>query len=327
MQYVGFDAHKKYTFFTQMDASGQIRRQGKLANDRDALATFFAKIEEPARVVIEATMNWYHLYDLLESLEIPVTLAHPLRTRAIAEAKVKTDKVDSTILAHLLRTDLIPAAYIPPQEIRDLRELLRYRAALVKLQTMVKNRAHAILLKHGYQSPYTDTFGTQGRAWLGTLALRPVYQHALQGFLTVLDTLQAQIQEASRTVDQQAKATPIAQKLCTLPGVGRYTALLVLAEIGDIQRFPDPKHLVSYAGLAPRVHQSGGRVYTGHISKQGSSWLRWILVEAAIRAGHLPGRYQTLYERIAQRKGRKLARVVVARELLTTIYWLLRHAH
>jgi transposase len=327
MQYVGFDAHKKYTFFTQMDASGQIRRQGKLANDRDALATFFAKIEEPARVVIEATMNWYHLYDLLESLEIPVTLAHPLRTRAIAEAKVKTDKVDSTILAHLLRTDLIPAAYIPPQEIRDLRELLRYRAALVKLQTMVKNRAHAILLKHGYQSPYTDTFGTQGRAWLGTLALRPVYQQALQGFLTVLDTLQAQIQEASRTVDQQAKATPIAQKLCTLPGVGRYTALLVLAEIGDIQRFPDPKHLVSYAGLAPRVHQSGGRVYTGHISKQGSSWLRWILVEAAIRAGHLPGRYQTLYERIAQRKGRKLARVVVARELLTTIYWLLRHAH
>ncbi|HVH70757.1 MAG TPA: IS110 family transposase [Candidatus Dormibacteraeota bacterium] len=327
MQYVGFDAHKKYTFFTQMDARGQIQRQGKLANDRDALATFFAKIEEPARVVIEATMNWYHLYDLLESLQIPVTLAHPLRTRAIAEAKVKTDKVDSTILAHLLRTDLIPAAYIPPQAIRDLRELLRYRAALVKLQTMVKNRTHAILLKHGYQSPYTDTFGKQGRAWLGTLALRPVYQQALRGFLTVLDTLQTQIQEASHTVDQQAKATPAAQALCTLPGVGHYTALLILAEIGDVHRFPDPKHLVSYAGLAPRVHQSGGRVYTGHISKQGSSWLRWILVEAAIRAVHQPGRYQTLYERLAQRKGRKLARVVVARELLTTIYWLLRHVH
>ena len=149
MQYVGFDAHKRYTFFTQMDMTGQIQRQGKLANNRDALAAFFAEIEGPTRVVIEASMNWYHLYDLLESLEIPVTLAHPLRTRAIAEAKVKTDKIDSTILAHLLRTDLVPAAYIPPREIRDLRELLRYRAALVKLQTMLKNRVHAILLKHG----------------------------------------------------------------------------------------------------------------------------------------------------------------------------------
>lgn len=132
MQYVGFDVHKKYTFFTQMDTTGQIRRQGTLANDRDALTAFFAEINEPASVVIEANMSWYHLYDLLESLDIPVTLAHPLRTRAIAEAKVKTDKIDSTILAHLLRADLVPAAYIPPRGIRDLRELLRYRAALVK---------------------------------------------------------------------------------------------------------------------------------------------------------------------------------------------------
>ena len=327
MQYVGFDVHKKYTFFTQMDATGQIRRQGKVANDRDALAAYFAELEEPASVVIEASMSWYHLYDLLESLEIPVTLAHPLRTRAIAEAKVKTDKVDSTILAHLLRTDLVPAAYIPPREIRDLRELLRYRAALVKLQTMVKNRVHSILLKHGYQSPYTDVFGTQGRAWLATLTLRPVYQQALHGFLTILDALRPQIDEASRTVDQRAKTMPTAKKLCTLPGIGHYTALLILAEIGDVARFPDSKHLVSYAGLAPRVYASGGHIYTGHISKQGSRWLRWILTEAAIDAGRQPGRYQRLYERIAQRKGRKVARIAVARELLTTIYWMLRHVH
>jgi transposase len=327
MQYVGFDAHKKYTFYTQMDATGQIRRQGKLANNCDALTAFFAEIEEPARVVIEATMNWYHLYDLLESLEIPVTLAHPLRTRAIAEAKVKTDKIDSTILAHLLRTDLVPAAYIPPREIRDLRELLRYRAALTKLQTMVKNRVHSVLLKHGYQCPYTDVFGKTGRTWLGSLELRPVYQQAVEGLLAVLETLHTQIAAASRTVDQHAKATPIVQQLCTLPGVGHYTALLILAEIGEIARFPDPKHLVSYAGLAPTVHATGGRVYTGHISKKGSRWLRWILIEAAIHAGGQPGRFQHLFERVAQRKGRKLARVVVARELLTTIYWILQHAH
>jgi transposase len=327
MQYIGFDIHKRYTFYTQMDGMGQIQRQGKLTNSREALAEFFGDVAEPARVVIEASMNWYHLYDLLEELDIPVTLAHPLRTRAIAEAKVKTDKIDSTILAHLLRTDLVPAAYIPPRAIRDLRELLRYRAALVKLQTMIKNRIHAILLKHGYQCPHSDAFGVKGRAWLTTLDLRSVYQQALRGLLAVLDTLHAQIQEASRTIDQQAKATPMAQQLCTLPGVGHYTALLILAEIGEVARFPDPKHLVSYAGLAPSVHGTGGRVYTGHISKQGSTWLRWILIEAAIHAATRPGRFQRLFQRIAQRKGPKLARVVVARELLTTTYWMLRHAH
>jgi transposase len=122
-------------------------------------------------------------------------------------------------------------------------------------------------------------------------------------------------------------ATPVVRQLCALPGIGHYTALLILAEIGEIERLPDPKHLVSYAGLAPTVHGTGGRVYTGHISKQGSRWLRWILIEAAIHASGQPGRYQQLFERIAQRKGRKLARVVVAHELLATIYWMLRHAH
>lgn len=325
MQYIGLDIHKRYTFYTQMDSAGQIRRQGKLPNDREVLAGFFRDVAEPAQVVIEATMNWYHLYDLLESLDVPVTLAHPARTRAIAEAKVKTDKVDSTILAHLLRADLVPAAYIPPREIRDLRELLRYRAALVRLQTAVKNRVHGILLKHGYQCPYTDAFGVQGRAWLAALALRPVYQQALQGFLSILDTLKIQIQAASRTIDQHAKTTPRVERLCTLPGVGHYTALLVLAEIGDVARFPDAKHLVSYAGLAPIVRGTGGRVHTGHISKQGSAWLRWVLIEAAFHAVRRPGRYQRTYQRLEQRKGAKLARVVAARELLSTIYWMLRH--
>lgn len=326
MQYVGFDIHKRYTFYTQMDTTGQIQRQGKLDNSHEALAAFFAEVDKPVQVALEASLNWYHLYDLLEALQIPVTLAHPLRTRAIAEAKVKTDKVDSTILAHLLRADLIPAAYIPPQAIRDLRELLRYRAAIVRVQTSIKNRVHAILLKHGYQCPYSDAFGVQGRAWLETLPLRPVYQHALHGFLQILDVLRTQIREASRLVDQEAKATPVVQALCALPGVGHYTALLILAEIGEVARFPHPKHLVSYAGLAPIVRASGGHIHTGRISKQGSAWLRWILVEAAQHAPRRPGRYRDLYNRLARRKGTKVARVAVARELLTAAYWILRHA-
>jgi transposase len=326
LQYIGFDIHKRYTFYTQMDASGRIQRQGKLPNTREALADFFADITEPAKVALEASINWYHLFDLTETLGVDTVLANPLRTRAIAEAKVKTDKVDSTILAHLLRADLIPPAYIPPREIRDLRELLRYRTDLVRLQTMVKNRVHAILLKHGYQCPYTDAFGVKGRAWLATLALRPVYQQALEGLLQVLAAVRNQIQQASRLIDAEARRTPIIDRLCTLPGIGHYTALLIPAEIGDVHRFPDPKRLVSYAGLAPTVHASGGHVYTGHISKQWSKWLRWILIEAAQHAVRRAGPYHQLYERLHRRKGTRIARVAVARELLTTIYWILRHA-
>jgi transposase len=326
LQYIGFDIHKRYTFYTQVDGAGSIQRQGKLSNTQETMAQFFGSINEPAEVVLEASINWYHLYDLLEGLGIPVTLAHPLRTRAIADAKVKTDKIDSHTLAQLLRADLIPCAYIPPREIRDLRELLRYRAGLVRLQTMVKNRIHAILLKHGYQAPVRDVFGIRGREWLATLPLRPVYQQALQGYLQILDVIWRQIDIASEEIDRQAEATPQAQVLCTLPGVGHYTALLLLAEIGDVSRFPSPKHLVSYAGLAPTVHASGGHVRTGHISKQGSPWLRWILMEAALHAGRKPP-FQDLYQRLAKRKGPKIARVAVARELLTKTYWMMRHAH
>ncbi len=324
MHYIGFDTHKRYTFFTQLDGAGRIVRQGKLSNTREELADFFADVTEPAAVVLEAGMNWYHLYDLLEVLGVGVTLANPVRTRAIAEAKVKTDKVDSATLAHLLRADLVPRAYIPPRAVRDLRELLRYRAGLVRVQTAVKNRVHGILLKHGYQCPVSDAFGRTGRAWLTTLSLRSVYRRALEGWLQVLDTVRAQIQEVSRTIDQLARHTETAQRLCALPGVGPYTALLVLAEIGDVRRFPSPKHLASYGGLAPVVRASGGRVYTGHISKQGSMWLRWAVIEAAQQAVRLPGPYRDRYRRLVQRKGPRVARVAVARELLTTMHWVLR---
>jgi transposase len=141
-----------------------------------------------------------------------------------------------------------------------------------------------------------------------------------------LDVLRTQIRDASRLIDQKAKATAAVRTLCTLPGVGHYTALLILAEVGDVRRFPTPKQLVSYAGLAPIVRASGGHIQTGHLSKQGSAWLRWILVEAAQHAPRRPGRYRALFERVARRKGTRVARVAVARELLIRAYWMLRHA-
>ncbi len=144
MEYVGLDVHRKYTYLTHMDASGKILRQGLVAN-AEILQALPGQPGE-AKVVMEATGNWYHLYDLLEEVVAEIYLAHPLKTRVIAEARVKSD---SEALAHLLRTDLLPCSYIPPREVRNLRDLLRYRAALVRVRTGLKNRVHALLAKNG----------------------------------------------------------------------------------------------------------------------------------------------------------------------------------
>jgi transposase len=174
--------------------------------------------------------------------------------------------------------------------------------------------------------PYTDAFGTQGPAWLATLPLRPVYQHALRGFLEVLDVLRTPIRDASRLIDHEAKATPAVRILCTLPGVGHDTALLILAESAMSGGFPPPSSWCRTPASPPSSGPRGGHVHTGPLSKQGSAWLRWIRVEAAQYTRRRPGRYRALFERVARRKGSKVARVAVARALLTKASWMLRHA-
>lgn len=322
MTYYGMDIHKKYTFYTEMDERGRILSQGKVANTAEAIAQV---LKPGARVAMEATCNWYHLFDLVEGMAEEVHLAHPLKTRAIAEAKVKTDKVDSTILAHLLRSDLLPCSYVAPRPIREERELFRYRASLVGLQTQVKNKAHAILLKHGYACPYADAFGQRGRRWLKKLELGPVYRQALDGYLSVLEALGASIKEAEKEIKARVKASPQALLLTTMPGIGYFSALLLMSEIGDISRFPDDNHLASYAGLVPSVHSSGGKTRYGPITNQGSPWLRWVLVEAAQVAIRCSPRLHSYYQRIAQKKGGKRAIVGLARYMLTILYVMLKH--
>lgn len=143
--YVGVDYHKRFSFATKMNDKGDILGQVKLQNDPQTLLQYADTLPDGSKIALEATGNWYYFYELLEEKCPDIFLAHPLKTRAIAEAKIKTDKIDSAILAHLLRTDLLPTSYIPPREIRDIRETLRYRASLVSLRTAIKNKVHAIL--------------------------------------------------------------------------------------------------------------------------------------------------------------------------------------
>jgi transposase len=321
MEYIGLDVHRHYTVYTRVDEGGHVLAQEKVANGELPVAIGQAHL--PCRVVLEAMGNWGYIVDLLEPVVQEVVLAHPLQVRAIAAAKVKTDKVDATILAQLLRADLIPRAYLAPPEVRELRDLLRLRASLVRLRTTVKNKVHAVLAKRGLRVPVTDLFGRKGRCWLAQQWFPPVHRQAVHAYLAVIDALDGQVAAVSEEIDRQAEAREEVRWLTSIPGIGHYSALLILSEVGDVHRFPDGDHLAAYAGLVPRVRASGGHAWLGPITKQGSAWLRWILVEAVYQAVRRPGCLQKRYERLRRRKGSAVAAVATARFLATCIHAML----
>lgn len=323
-QYIGIDLHKAKSFVTRMDRRGRVLEQVELAHATGALQQYLERVPTDTRIAVEATGNWMWLYELIEERHPDLVLAHPLKTKAIASARIKTDKIDATTLAQLLRADLVPAAYIPPRAVRDTRELLRYRASVVRLRVQVKNKIAAIISKTGLQPPTKDACGVKSRRFLTTVCVRPCYRLALDGYLRSLTHLTEEIQQVSQTITAQAAADPQAQLLCTMPGIGAYSALLILSEIGDVHRFPDSRHLCSYAGLVPSVHASGGKTRLGRLTKQGSSWLRWILVELSVHAINGAPQFRQLYYRVAKKHGRNVGRVAVARAMLKTIYALLK---
>ena len=323
--YVSIDYHKRYAVATSMDDKGQVVETVRLKNEPGDLIGFVDRLPEDSKIAIEATGNWYDFFELLEGKSPEIHLAHPLKTRAIAEARIKTDKIDSTILAHLLRTDLLPESYIPPREIRDIREVLRYRASLVSLRTALKNRIHAILSKNGIIVEYTDNLGKGAKTQLKALEVRSCYRLGIDGYIRLTETLQQLIDEVTKAIEGIVENNPQAKLLTTIHGIGYYSALLIVSEIGDITRFPNAKKLCSYAGLVPSVYSSGGKTRHGNITKLGSKWLRWILIELSQHFSKSYNRLERMYARIAYKHGKNTARVAVAREMLKIIYSMLTH--
>jgi transposase len=246
---------------------------------------------------------------------------HPLRCKAIASARLKNDKVDAAILAQLLRADLVPEAWLAPPQVRQLRALLRHRAGLVRLGTQLRNRIHAVAADHGYDRSASYWTGP-GRGWLAELDLPAASREIVTGCLAVIDGLAPVIERLDGELHQYAKADPRVKVLRTLPGVGEFTALVMVAEIGDITRFARARKLAFWAGLTPTVRGSDLKVRHGHISKQGSAWLRWVMNQAAQTAKRSP-EFAASYAAIARRRGKKIATIAVARKLLTRAWHLL----
>lgn len=272
---------------------------------------------------MEACSCWQHIYDYLEDAGFSVKLAHPLRVKAIASARIKTDAIDAETLAHLLRANLIPESYVPPNCVRKERNVVRHRASLVGIKTQIKNKIHAILIRHGINYEFSDAFGKVGMEYLYTLDLPEVDRIAIDHYLKLIDIIDMKIDESNEVVERLCKENPMANLLTSIPGVGYYSALLIVSEIGDIRRFKTAKQLCSYAGLVPSVYQSGNTIKRGRITKQGSRWLRWMLTQCAHVAVRKDYELRTFYIRVSKRKGKKAATVAVARKLLVYVHKML----
>jgi len=327
MHYIGIDYHKRYSYIVVKDEEGQVERKGVVGNTKEELQHFLGPYR-PGMAVLEATRNWGLLYDWLEEVLDDVALAHPLKVKAIAEARIKTDKISADILADLLRAGLLPRAYAPSKQTRDFKNVLRQRMFFVRVQTMVKNRIYDILDRYPevlLQAPdVSDLFGAAGMQWLSQTALPGEDNKLLTSELELLKFLREKITQSNSTVKELAIKDGRARLLQSIPGIGPFFSVLILYEIDDISRFRDEKKLCAYAGLVPSTHASGGKVFHGRITKTGSKWLRWAAIEAAQTAVRSNPEFHAYYQSVRVRKGTNAAKVATARRLLTIIYRLLR---
>ena len=325
MYYVGLDLHKKYVTGCVLDSQGVVvAEQRRLPPVLATLLGWLAPLGQPVAVALEATLYWAWLHDRLTRTGYQVAVAHPQQVKLICHARCKTDPIDARKLADLLRTDLLPAIWIPDVATRARRTLLRGRAWLVRTRTRVKARIQAYLAAENERVPVSDLFSRGGRAWLATVALPPEVRQQVDRLVALVAHLDGEISEQDRAVRELARAMPAAELLQTIPGIGPFGALLLLAEIGTITRFDSSRELAAYAGLVPSTRSSGGKTAHGSVGPAGSAWLKWLFVEAVQTLKRQPGPVRSHYERLLRAKGKPKATVAAARKLCCYVYWMMK---
>jgi transposase len=320
-EYIGIDLHKSFFQVCAVDAAGVVQWQERWPTSAEGTAALVHRSGAASQMVIEASGATWSFADRLVAAGRAVRVIDPRKTRLRAGYAAKTDRLDARRLADALRRDSVVAVYYPPPAIRQLRELCRYRATLVRVRTALKQRIHALLVRQGLTPPRrADLFGVGGRRWLASVTLASWADESFRGLLALYETLETQLAPVEATVRRLAQADPIARALDAVPGVGAVLGLMIRAEVGDITRFARPAQLASYAGVVPRITQSGSRCYHGPITKDGSPWLRWALIEAAMHGPRRPDRVGRWARQLAVRKGALKARAAVARVLCDEIF-------
>ena len=307
IRYVGLDVHKRVVEACFVDQQGKVLHRERFALNRRTLETFATKVLRPGdHVAFEATTNCWAVADALRPHAARVVVSNPMATKAIAQAKVKTNKVDAHVLAQLLRCDFLPEVWQPDEATRRLRELTGRRSTLVGQRTMMRNRIHSVLAMRLVEAPLR-LFDAEGLAWLRTVELDAQARLLVDSDLRQLDFLQKEIDLLDDELARRGHASPQVKLLMTLPGVDVITAEAMLAAWGDPTRFPDADHAAAYLGLVPSTKQSANQCYHGPITKRGNSQARWMLIEAAQHLDKHPGPLGHFFRRLLRKKNRNVA--------------------
>jgi transposase len=308
---------------TALDARGRLITAGQVRNEEGELRKYFQQFRPPVQVAVEACSFW-PAFRRAVGQQVEVRMVHPQRVKAIAAAKLKNDRIDSATLAHLLRCDLLPEAWMADEATRELRQQVRMRATLVRQRTRLKNQVHAILHQQGLRYAGSDLFGRGGRLWLKQVWLPAAGGSAVRVYLKLIDEFTTHLRKQEQELRKGWKQDARVMWLETIPGIGWYSAILLVAEIGDILRFADKRALTNYAGLVPWLRESADKRRSGSITRVGSPWLRWIMVEAAQTALRTAPEVQAWAKELLRKKHKNTVVVAIARKLLIAV-WAMLH--
>lgn len=328
MYFIGVDHHKQMSMMTVVDEDGGELRTERVSNRRRSVERFVAGFQ-PFRAVVESGRGTYVMVDLLRELGGEIKIANPLQVKAIAHAQIKTDKRDSRMLAHLLRTGLIPEVYQREAWNRRAQRVMRMRAFWVAKQTEVKNKIRALLamqaeeIREGVETREGGLFSERGLGFLGGLGLPGEDQAVLEDLIQGLREIAGHVKATDGLVRALHGELEAARRIDTVPGFATTLAVLAAVEIADIRRFRRVEEFHAYAGVIPSTSSSGERTVHGRIVKQSNAWLRWAATEAVYPAIKKDLGLLALYRRLAKRKHPNVAKIAVARRLLTIIYRLL----
>jgi len=325
MNYIGMDIHKQFTVAVTKDREGNKLAEEKFNNNKNNFKMFLKDfLPKETKIVIESTSVWEYIYDILEEMKYEVKLANPVRTRAIAEARIKTDTIDANTLCDLLRANLIAECYIPTKEIRNLRNIMRQRKSIVHDRVQMVNKIHAVLLMNGIKLPYAK-FGKASMKWIIEEIGITTVKTILVSFINILEQIDFELEKIDERIRDMAVKNSKALLLMTIPGIAEIRSMGILAEIGDIKRFESSDKLCSYVGLTPSIKQSGTNIRYGRLVKQANKNLKYIFVEAGI--SFLKVKYDNklkqFYQKLSKKKGKQKARCALARKLCCITYAML----
>ena len=281
-QYVGIDLHRRRSVIVRMNDAGEVLAVTKIDNDPLALSLAIAEAGPDPEVALEACYGWYWAADLLQAEGARVHLVHPLGLHWDTR-RVKNDVKDATELAHRLRRNDLPEAWVAPPEVRELRELIRYRAKLVALRTSAKAQVHAVMAKLGIIPPVPDMFTLQGQKLLDEMDFPGPHGVRVESLRDLLEIYDRELAMVERRLHLEFKDHRGYRAIQAIYGVGEITAAIFVAEIGDVTRFPTARNLCSWAGMTPKLRESDTHSYKGRITKQGSTIVRWAALECVVR--------------------------------------------